>query len=437
MLRSTRFSLKTSDLVSLLDERKLILSNLLQALAARCCEGFLITSFQEGISGMYGRTAKLIVTHPGRAHRDEFMACCLLIAAGEADRIERRDCDDEDLNDPNVIVLDQGGRHEPELMNFDHHQLPRDAAPTCSITLILEHLLIEVDQARQIWGWLEFSELLDSKGPSAAAEKLGSNPDALFAAISPVETTVLRWFQECWYVSEGQSFWGLMHRIGSEKLDYLKKVTERLDRLYDETDELFLRFPETEGDCGLDFVDATCIDRDDNPTMGLEIFCQQTGNNRIAGTITQDDRGDGLTLFRRKGHPRAEKLNTRLDFSRLEGMDGVVFAHKGGFLAKLAAGVDPVPMLKAAIVPDEPEVPLVLQRKQHVIDVRLVVNSEPVPGWGHDPQDMVDAAARAASEVLGSYDPIVTGSEVKDLKVEELTDSETAAILRHMLEASS
>jgi predicted kinase len=72
------------------------------------------------------------------------------------------------------------------------------------------------------------------------------------------------------------------------------------------------------------------------------------------------------------------------------------------------------------------------RKKQHVIDVRVVCNSEPVPGWGHDPQDMVDAAARAASEVLGSYDPIVIGSEVKDLKVDELTDSETAAILRHI-----
>ena len=106
-----------------------------------------------------------------------------------------------------------------------------------------------------------------------------------------------------------------------------------------------------------------------------------------------------------------------------------MFAHKGGFVAKLKAGVDYWPMLKAAIVP---ETPLVLQRKQHVIDVRLVVNSEPVPGWGHDPQDMGDAAAQAASEVLGSYDPIVVNCEVKDLEVNELTDSETAALLRHM-----
>ncbi len=72
------------------------------------------------------------------------------------------------------------------------------------------------------------------------------------------------------------------------------------------------------------------------------------------------------------------------------------------------------------------------QRKQHVIELRLVVNDEPVPGWGHDPQDMLKAASKAATEVLGSYDPIVIGAHIEDLDVEQLTNEETAAILRSM-----
>jgi len=359
---------------------------------------------------------KTIVTHPGQAHRDEFMACCLLLASGIAKSIERRDPTEEDLNDPDVIVLDQGGRHEPDKLNFDHHQLERDAAPTCSITLVLPYLGIDVEQARSIWSWLEFSELLDSKGPFATAEKLGSNPDALFAGVSPIETTVLRWFGDQGLLLKSLfGLWPLMEQIGREKLDYLSKVVERINLLRENATVTEVS--------GLRFLDATCIDRADSPTLGLEIYAQELGE--IAGTVTQDDRGDGVSLFRREDHPR-------VDFSRLEGRGGVVFAHKGGFVAKLEAGVDYWPMLKAAIVPTEPEVPLVLQRKQHVIDVRLVVNSEPVPGWGHDPQDMVAAAARGASQPLGSYDPIVIGSEVKDLDVNELTPSETAAIVRHM-----
>ena len=93
---------------------------------------------------------KTIVTHRGQAHRDEFLACCLLLAAGKADCICRLDPLDADFNDPDVIVLDQGEVHDPERLNFDHHQFDRDADPACSITLILPYLGIDVEQARKI-----------------------------------------------------------------------------------------------------------------------------------------------------------------------------------------------------------------------------------------------------------------------------------------------
>ena len=295
-----------------------------------------------------------IVTHPGSAHRDEFMACCLAIAAGKCGRIERRDSTDEDLNDPNVIVLDQGSRHEPALLNFDHHQFGRDADPACSITLILPYLGIDVEKARSIWGWLEFSELLDSKGPFATAEKLGSTPDALFAGVSPVETTVLRWFEEVvWMEDDCAPLYALMHRIGKEKLDYLAVVVERHERLDREAivyrGGYLPRQGSWESGCDLpsrelpvDVIDATCIPRDENPVMGLEAWVGTRVEQTVV-TITQDDRGEGLCLFRRNDDPR-------IDFSMLEGEGGVVFAHKGGFVAKLAAGVDPLPMIEKAVV---------------------------------------------------------------------------------------
>lgn len=275
---------------------------------------------------------KTVVTHPGQSHRDEFLSCCLLIAAGKVDCIERRDCTEEDLtastyNDPHVIVLDQGGRHEPELLNFDHHQFPREADPACSITLILAYIGIDVEKARKIWGWLEFSELLDSKGPFATAEKLGSNPEALFAGVSPIETTVLRWFEGDSYIKNTDALWSLMHRIGKEKLDYLNEVFERHEVLDACADVVKID--------GVVVVDASCIDRDENPVMGLEAWIQTNGRIRrefpghtVSVTVTQDDRGSGYCLYRRNDDPR-------IDFSALEGKTDVVFAHKGGFVAKL------------------------------------------------------------------------------------------------------
>ena len=121
----------------------------------------------------------IVVTHPGPAHRDEFIACCLLIGDGKTRRIERRAETTEDLVDPRWIVLDQGGRHEPELNNFDHHQFDREADPACSISLILPLFQISQKSARDIWTWFEFSELLDSKGPFETAKRLGSTPDSL------------------------------------------------------------------------------------------------------------------------------------------------------------------------------------------------------------------------------------------------------------------
>ena len=82
---------------------------------------------------------ELILTHPGGSHKDEFLACCLL-AARHGVPIVRREPEQTDLDDPNVLVVDVGGEHEPARGNFDHHQFPRDHAPICALSLVLQDL---------------------------------------------------------------------------------------------------------------------------------------------------------------------------------------------------------------------------------------------------------------------------------------------------------
>lgn len=288
---------------------------------------------------------KTVITHPGQSHRDEFMAICMLIAADKVAVIERRDPTQEDLDDPDVIVLDVGQSHDPEFNNFDHHQFERDHPPVCSITLLLWELGIDPKEARKIWGWLEFSERLDSKGPFATAAHYGMTPDALFATVSPIETTVLRWFESDGHMLARPTpdanglcldplpLWELMHRIGSEKLNYLHEVQERIAFLKEEA-----KVVEVEG---LRVLDATCVCRKKNPVLGLEIYAEELGD--IVATVTQDDRGDGLCLFRRNDDPH-------IDFSQIEESEGVLFAHKSGFVAKLHDGVDWSPMVQASMV---------------------------------------------------------------------------------------
>ena len=77
-----------------------------------------------------------ILTHPGGAHKDEFLACCVLAFQHDVP-IVRREPSDDDLADTGVIVVDVGHEHEPERNNFDHHQFPKDSDPVCALSLVL------------------------------------------------------------------------------------------------------------------------------------------------------------------------------------------------------------------------------------------------------------------------------------------------------------
>ena len=87
---------------------------------------------------------KTIVTHPGGAHKDDFLACSLL-AHLHGVPIERRDPTDDELADVATCVVDVGGVHDAATNNFDHHQFPRDAPPLCALSLVLKDLGIYED----------------------------------------------------------------------------------------------------------------------------------------------------------------------------------------------------------------------------------------------------------------------------------------------------
>jgi hypothetical protein len=200
--------------------------------------------------------------------------------------------------------------------------------------LVLEHLGIDTKPdsiVRKIWPWLSFSELIDSKGPFRAASSLGINREALSQTMSPVENSVLLWFQRSEYIGDTtglRAIWDLMDTVGRTNLTYLNNICSRLNFLRQNAKILQVG--------GLTVVDATVVSRNDDPTMGLEIFCDEAAPS-AAITVTQDDRGDGVTLFRRNDNPL-------VNFSKLDGM--VMFAHKGGFIAKTHANQDWVTMLE-------------------------------------------------------------------------------------------
>jgi hypothetical protein len=266
-----------------------------------------------------------IITHPGQAHRDEFIACALLLAhCPEADSVERREPTPEELDDPEVMVVDVGGQHDPLKSNFDHHQFPRDFAPCCAVTLVLQSMHKRL-LAREVFPWLGFTELFDSKGPNQAAKELGMTPEALQQTMSPIEAQVLRMFQSRDRWAAGDLPFALMMMMGEEWLAYLDAVSTRLRRL-----DLLCKGPEG-SESPYDVIRGDVLDLHaitDQPTLGLELWIKLRKRDKdIKVTVTQDDRGPGLALFRRNDDPS-------IDFSRIEGHPKVHFAHRNGFLCK-------------------------------------------------------------------------------------------------------
>lgn len=279
-----------------------------------------------------------ILTHPGGAHKDEFLACCVLVARHGCG-IVRREPGETELADPAVAVVDVGGEHEAQRANFDHHQFPRDHEPVCALSLVLMDLGIYED-ARSFCDWLETTERFDVTGPNATAAWLGVDRDVLARLNSPVDITLLRRFAACDEVVPGEPLHEVMGWIGGDLLAFVRDLRERLTFLAEhaelwEIDGLKVMFlPRTEP------LPA-------EPSAGLGRHVEALGlGDEVAALVYPDRRGSGYGLSRYNDDPR-------FDFSRIDGEEDVHFAHLRGFVAKTSA-TDPSrlgDLLRAARLP--------------------------------------------------------------------------------------
>ena len=267
-----------------------------------------------------------ILTHPGGAHKDDFLACAVLLAR-HAVPLERREPTAADLEDRTVAVVDVGGRHDPAAHNFDHHQLPRDGVPTCALSLVLQSLDRYAD-AQLFCDWLEMAEWLDCRGAVATARHFGFERSVLDQLLSPLDVTLLRRFAQSTRLEPGETLWELMRWVGGDLLDYLDTMHARIV-LLGETVEWW-DFVVGETPVRLLFLARTDPPLED-PSLGLDRFIrQQPPGPAIIGTVSPDRRGPGYGLSRVND-------DARLDFTRIEAALEVHFAHANGFVAKTSA----------------------------------------------------------------------------------------------------
>jgi hypothetical protein len=267
-----------------------------------------------------------ILTHPGGAHKDEVLACSVLLALHSVP-VVRREPTPTDLADPQTCVVDVGHVHDPALNNFDHHQLPKDHPPTCALSLVLQHLGLYED-AREFCEWLEPTEWFDCRGPFATAEWLGVEREVLNKLNSPVDVTLMRRFAATSRLEPGEPLWEVMRMVGQDMLDYVKGLHDRLEFL--ERHAKFLDIGPVGQTVQVLFLPRMDPPLDD-PSMGMDRFVERRGKLGIVVGMVYPDRrsaGYGLSRFRD---------DARLDFTRVAKDPDVHFAHARGFVAKTTA----------------------------------------------------------------------------------------------------
>ena len=267
-----------------------------------------------------------LLTHPGGAHKDEFLACSVLLALHPVP-VVRREPTPADLAEVSVCVVDVGHEHDPARNNFDHHQLPKDHPPTSSLSLVLKELGLYED-ARQFCEWLEPAEWFDCRGPIDTARWLGVPRDTLARLNSPIDTTLLRRFAQSARHESGQPLWEMMRMIGEDLLAYLKSLRARLNALAQTA--VFWDLALSDGPAKILFLPRTDPLPDD-PSQGIDRYIESTGfGASVIGTVTPDRRSTGYGLSRHLDNPR-------LDFTRIASDPAIHFAHARGFVAKTTA----------------------------------------------------------------------------------------------------
>ena len=254
---------------------------------------------------------KYIVTHPGRAHLDDFLSCCVLLSeTSDWPVIYRRDPTSVELDDPTVAVVDIGGRYDPGKLNFDHHHFPRNHGAICSLSLVLIRLGV-YQEAFDILPWLKVTEIMDSKGPTAGREYVGVTREQMSMLANPIARSMLSLFEDA---QDNIDLRSVMNSIGVDLVCKIQTDAEHLEKL-----DGCVRFFD---------VGSTRVAWTDEPDCKVGWWLDHRWH--VCDVFVKpDDRGFGMALYRYNDAPG-------VDFSIIGLQQFVTFAHKNGFCAKVS-----------------------------------------------------------------------------------------------------
>lgn len=261
---------------------------------------------------------KRIVTHPGTAHGDDFLTCCVL-AAKFGVPIYRREPTQADLDNIETLVLDVGGKHEPEKLNFDHHQ---DLQIPCSLVLVLQWLGLH-EKFQHAYKWYVNVDFRDRNGADALGKKYGLSAEQMAEIVSPVHTALLTMFEKkssllpsIYQTHFPDILYPILAGIGKELIEYAENYGAAWERL-----ELCAR----QNFYGYEVMI--------NPSDDITATGDYMRERKIAIMCSHDNRGAGWAILRSNDFPQ-------INLAPLADNPLIAFAHKGGFIAKTKERVE-------------------------------------------------------------------------------------------------
>lgn len=262
-----------------------------------------------------GKKISRIVTHGRQAHRDDFLAVALALTLYGVVPVFRREPTEDELGNPRVLVLDVGGRYEPALRNFDHHQRTRDEPAECALSLFVRHQGLE--DAFLLRPWWRFTVVKDAHGPRAAAQLLGLE-ELPIETISPIEGVILNRFARQQDTVDAVTI-RRMAEFGEDLLDYTKQYADDYNRVKEMVTVQ-----------SIDGLPAFVIDREASGTTNgvLARYRSLEHPDVVMSVARSPDKEASWALYRYDD-------DHRVDFRVVDDDPRVKFVHSSGFLAVL------------------------------------------------------------------------------------------------------
>ncbi|MHA1151007.1 MAG: MYG1 family protein [Promethearchaeota archaeon] len=263
----------------------------------------------------------IIITHPGSAHLDDFLSCCLVLQKyDDVKEIRRKEPTKSEINDPNIWVLDVGDKNKPSLRCYDHHQ--QEYTEDSTLSLLLKDWELW-EKAKKVYKWLEIAVMQDALGSSAVAKTLKIKSSILGKLDSFIERSIIKFFQEEEVITIRSFLFPIMKEIGNEFFTSLREYFKLEKKI-----EKKIIFRKIKG-----VTIAMCFEGME-PSPHIERLLKEKKRkkypNEKGGILIYPNRRIEDTIALKRLNDDA-----RVDFTRVKDYNKVKFAHRQGFFLSL------------------------------------------------------------------------------------------------------